>query len=1057
MRKTFSKVLVLVLALTLLVGQVNIAVFAEPAYCVCAQHSNDDVLVSEYKGTCTTDATKTYKCANCEKNYVIVSSKAPGHDYSVDIPAVEAKCEVKGSTAGKKCSVCGEIDPANTPVEIPALEHVEKAFENKPATCTEPGYESGIMCEVCEKVLEGKGEIKALGHKFDKDVAEVPATCDKDGTTAGKQCSNDGCKEYDPKNTPEKIPAKGHNKVVVPEVPSTCITKGTSTYEKCSVCDHKFTEPVELPLIGHRYVVVTAPSCYGTAEVFKCEVEGCGDTITDANVKVNHTWSKEPVIKGDRDSADCTHGVYDTYKCTVDGCGATEERLVVAPLAHKFTVVDYKAATCDEAGHYIVTCKDCGAKDEDNSYDIATLEHSFKNVYVKGDCTTDEANVPTCERCGFVDEGNIEVITKAPGHKKFVQVAKAATCTEEGWPEREACEVCDWVSIEGKALGHDEVIDAAVAPECEKTGLKEGKHCARCNVVLVAQEVVPATGHIAGATLGSVLPTCTDDGYVIAQCTNDGCGKVIRTYPVELKKLGHDEVIDKAVAATCTEKGKTEGKHCDRCSAVLVAQKDTDALGHDYKDLEEVPATCTETGLAAAKDCCTRCSALKAGGKREVLDKVGHILVEVPAVAPKCEETGLTAGMKCKNCDATDIEGYIAQKEVEAKGHGEAYEVDKDEPDCLNIGYEKGKRCKDCDKALEGCAVIPATGHTEKVVVGKAPTCDEFGVTDGIVCTDKNCPLADKVVKVQELIPALGHNYVDEAAKAPTCTEEGREAGKKCTVCGDLTGKVIAALGHKSIEKPAAKPTFDSKGHSTYWECTVCGACTSDKKEIPALEEVIKFRYEIVGLNGADVAVNSGKIYINVYLDVETEIARLRGADFAFDFAISDDDNANALQLVKVTDGDLFDTFTSTDVKVANKNGLVIMGANMAFLAETKTFEEGEYLFATLEFKVENAAVGTFTFNTKRCEISRDTDLINDVDVTYATGVSIESVVLGDSTGDGEITTKDVNNFYEWVSDDANVGEYEACLDMNKDGEITIADYAFLLDASVGNNDYLVL
>lgn len=44
--------------------------------------------------------------------------------------------------------------------------------------------------------------------------------------------------------------------------------------------------------------------------------------------------------------------------------------------------------------------------------------------------------------------------------------------------------------------------------------------------------------------------------------------------------LGHMEVVDQAVDSTCTNTGKTEGKHCQRCGEVLVAQTTVDALGH---------------------------------------------------------------------------------------------------------------------------------------------------------------------------------------------------------------------------------------------------------------------------------------------------------------------------------------------------------------------------------------------------------------------------------------------------------------------------------------------
>ena len=44
----------------------------------------------------------------------------------------------------------------------------------------------------------------------------------------------------------------------------------------------------------------------------------------------------------------------------------------------------------------------------------------------------------------------------------------------------------------------------------------------------------------------------------------------------------HTVVIDEAVSATCTESGKTEGKHCSVCNEELVEQTEIPALGHNF-------------------------------------------------------------------------------------------------------------------------------------------------------------------------------------------------------------------------------------------------------------------------------------------------------------------------------------------------------------------------------------------------------------------------------------------------------------------------------------------
>ena len=74
---------------------------------------------------------------------------------------------------------------------------------------------------------------------------------------------------------------------------------------------------------------------------------------------------------------------------------------------------------------------------------------------------------------------------------------------------------------------------------------------------------------------------------------------------VEIAALGHDEVVVPGKAATCTEDGLTEGKKCDRCGEIIVAQETIKASGHSYTksyDFNEdytmkvVTFTCTKCG-----------------------------------------------------------------------------------------------------------------------------------------------------------------------------------------------------------------------------------------------------------------------------------------------------------------------------------------------------------------------------------------------------------------------------------------------------------------------------
>ena len=391
---------------------------------------------------------------------------------------------------------------------------------------------------------------------------------------------------------------------------------------------------------------------------------------------------------------------------------------------HSLTEVrDSREPTCTEEGYTGDTvCSVCGTEIKKGEV-IPALGHSWSEwtVTTPASCTATGEETRTCDRCAATEKRELA----KTGHTEVIDQAVEATCTATGLTEGKHCSVCHEVIVaqnEIPATGHKAEKVPGKAATCTEAGLTDGEKCSVCGAVIKKGEVIPAKGHSWDEGKITIEATCENAGVKTYTCT------VCRETKTEvIPATGHTEVIDPAVEATCTEPGKTEGKHCSVCNAVITAQEVIPAKGHT-----------------------------------EVID---------PAVEATCTKTGKTAGKHCSVCN----EITVAQEVIPAKGHTEVVDPAV-EATCTKTGKTAGKHCSVCHAVIVAQEVVPMKEHTAVPVPGKAATCTEAGLTDG-----EKCSVCGEELKAQEPIKALGHSW-DEGKVTTAPTYE--KTGVKTYTCG---------------------------------------------------------------------------------------------------------------------------------------------------------------------------------------------------------------------------------------------------------------------------------
>ena len=647
----------------------------------------------------------------------------------------------------------------------------------------------------------------------------------------------------------------------------------------CSVC--KITEGSAL---GHKYE--TAWSKDTDKHWHKCSV--CGDKTNEET----HSWDKGTVTI----QPGCTTAGTKTFGCI---CGATKTENIDAA-GHKFGDWEIvKEATCTAEGREERVCSVCSAKeakgivelshkesdwikDENNHWKKCTVCDVIvgaKEEHVFGDWITDTPATENTagsrhQECSLCKYKNTEIIPVLSHTHKYDKEAtdekylkSAATCTVPAVYYRsckcgeKGTETFEYGTVNpDNHTGGTEIRNASEANHVLQTkGYTGDTYCRGCNTKLSSGTEILPGDHIPE----SVWKMNENNHW--KECSAFGCGIII-------ENTSGAHVYDGDGDADCNICGYTR--------TIIPIHK------HGLEPVEAVAATCTSTGNTEHYKCkdCGKLFSDPAGTKEITAESVivgmlPHSPKELPAIEATCENTGLSAGSKCENCDTIIIEQTVTA----AKGHDfvsgiwrydtaqhwkkcsrcdvtdtkENHIYDNEQDNICNVcGYNRdiapahthnwadtwshntAYHWHECLNS--GCDVTENSlkdgyaAHIEAAAVREnetAATCTTDGSYDEVVyCTDCHAEIS----RTKNITKALDHEWGNWVVTKPaTSSEDGEEQRKCMRDPSHVETKIIPALTHthqysEVVKDEYIKTVATCTEPAVYYKSCECGETSTD-------------------------------------------------------------------------------------------------------------------------------------------------------------------------------------------------------------------------------------